>query len=94
VPVPGMVCLLRGSPDVMHTRTLGRHKGATKQYVALLRWKFDLLWREPRDGIVEIDATDLTERDMVRSIARLVHLGAYRTVNLAERARPVAEGKL
>jgi hypothetical protein len=91
-PVPGMVIFLKGSPDVMHARTLDRHKNATPQYVERLQEAFSALWSACATGVVSINTTDLTERDVVQRVAQIIHLGEYQTVDLDNLVRR-AEGE-
>jgi hypothetical protein len=87
---PGHVIILRGDERVMAARTQDRHKGATPEYVARQQQVFDKVY--PADGVTRLDVRELRPHEVVRRIARLIHLDPYSECDLHERLTTVAEG--
>jgi hypothetical protein len=79
----GHVIILKGDERVMATRTRDRHKGATPEYVAQQQRIFDEVY--PIEGVTRLDVRELTPEEIVRRIARLVHLEPYCECDLHER---------
>ena len=45
-----------------------------------------------KDGVTEVDATNMTVRQVVKEIARIIHLGEYSECNLQKRLEDVRDG--
>lgn len=89
VPWPGMVIFLCGNPEVMHGRTMERHKGATTDYVEQLQQRFVELWKRSNGGVEIVQTVDMSTSDVVQRIARIIHLGDYVPVDLTKVADTV-----
>lgn len=91
-PCPGMIIVLCGNPEVMHGRTVERHKDATVEYVRKLQDRFVRLWGDAGAGEEIIDTVDVPPSDVVQRISRVIHLGEYRPVDLAHVAEALCSG--
>lgn len=88
----GHVIVLRGDPRVMAARIRDRHKGGTEQYVAKQQQEFDKIY--PADGVTRLDVRDFVPEDVVRRIARIIHLEPYSECKLHERLSAIAKEEL
>jgi hypothetical protein len=87
-----MIIVLCGNPEVMHGRTVERHKDATVEYVRKLQDRFVRLWGDAGAGEEIIDTVDVPPSDVVQRISRVIHLGEYRPVDLAHVAEALCSG--
>jgi hypothetical protein len=86
----GHVIVLRGDDRLMAARTVERHKGASLEYVQRQQQVFAEIY--PIDGVTRLDVRDLTPDEVVRRIARLIHLEKYCECDLHTRLRGFEEG--
>ncbi len=84
--VKGIVILLCESPEVIATRLNGREKDPKKIYekkdVQLMYKKFDKLFPSDTPGIVRISTYQLSIPEVVKRIARIIHLADYKEFDL------------
>jgi hypothetical protein len=83
-PVAGMLVLLTGSAEVMHGRTLDRHKHADPGYIERLQNRFKALWSSLSNSVVVINTIDVSIPEVVQKISRVIHLGDYNEAQLEE----------
>lgn len=88
-----MLIFLIGTPAVMHSRTLTRHKSASTEYLEKLQSKFHALCRRACAHAV-IDTVDVTLHEVVLRISRLIHLEAYEPANLERLLTSIASEPL
>lgn len=79
--VNGAVLFLRGNPEVMHSRTVDRHKSASIEYVSELQQKFSRMWSACGD-LELVDTLDVSSADMIQRVARIIHLSEYKLVDI------------
>jgi hypothetical protein len=72
----------------MAARTQDRHKGATPEYVAKQQKVFDSIY--PTERVTRLDVRNLTPDEVVRRVARLIHLLPYSECSLHERLQRIA----
>lgn len=90
-PCSGMVILLKGNSGVLHSRTIDRHKQGSVMYLDKLQENFETLWNMNGAQVAIVDTVDVTIPEVVKRVARIIHLDDYRTSDLARVAGGFAE---
>jgi hypothetical protein len=86
-PVKGAVVLLVGSPEVLDLRSKSRHKQGSVEYLRSLQDRFVRLWSGRGDAISVahvVDTADLSVREVVHEVSKIIHLEDYRPIDLSE----------
>jgi hypothetical protein len=90
-PIEGMVILLTGSPDVLYSRTIDRHKDGSSKLLGNMQERFSALWSLGTSPPSHIDTVDVPEAEVAKRISRVVHLDEYRPISLSAVATKVVE---
>jgi hypothetical protein len=88
----GHVILLYGDEREMLARTKDRHKSATLEYLKVQQRVIRHIYDLPATTIVNV--IGLSIRDVVKQVARIIHLEPYSEAPLHERLRAVIAGAL
>jgi hypothetical protein len=89
---PGHVILLVGDPKEIKIRAAVKNKETPEKYTEGMQRALELVYGE--DGVSEIDATNMTIRQVVKEIARIVHLRRYSECNLQKRLEDIRDGAI
>jgi hypothetical protein len=87
---PGHVLLLVGDPKEIKIRAATKNKQTKEKYTDGMQRALRLLYG--KDGVTEVDATNMTVRQVVKQIARIIHLSEYSECNLQKRLEDVRDG--
>lgn len=87
---PGHVILLVGDPREIKIRAATKNKQTPEQYTAGMQKALRLVYGS--DGVTELDATNMTVGQVVKEIARIIHLGNYKVCNLQKRLEDIRDG--
>jgi hypothetical protein len=87
---PGHVLLLIGNPKEIKIRAATKNKSTEEKYTEGMQRALRLLYG--KDGVTEVDATNMTVRQVVKAIARIIHCEAYSECNLQKRLEEVRDG--
>lgn len=85
----GHVVVLRGDARVMAARTKERHKNATTAYVDKQQNVIEAIYSTT--GVTRLDVRDLAPDEIVRRLARIIHLDEYVECDLNARLKYFAE---
>jgi hypothetical protein len=87
---PGHVIFLVGDPREIKIRAATKQKKTPEKYVNGMQKALRLVYGS--DGVTEIDATNMTVRQVVKQIARIIHLCDYVECDLQKRLERVRDG--
>jgi SIR2-like domain len=87
---PGHVILLVGDPKEIKIRAAVKNKDTPEKYTEGMQRALELVYGE--DGVSKLDATNMTVRQVVKEIARIIHLADYHACNLQKRLEDIRDG--
>ncbi len=87
---PGQVILLKGDPEEMEIRVVGRHKESNAAVIGDLQNKLTKIYS---DSAI-IDTSGRSVHEVVAAISEIVHLQPYAACGLAERLDELAEARV
>lgn len=85
--VPGQVIMLDGDAGEFEGRVIGRHKESTAEVIANLQVNLRKIYPQTQD----IDTSGSSIHYVVKSVAKIIHLGAYSPVDLDKRLCEIAD---
>lgn len=92
--VPAHIILLTGDPDVIAVRAISNHRDTDSE---ALKRQQDLLkhvYCQPDSPVTVIDTRDKSIRQVVKEVARVVHLGKYAEMSIHECLLKVERGEI
>ena len=87
---PGHVIFLVGDPREIKIRAATKQKKTPEKYVSGMQKALRLVYGS--EGVTQIDATNMTVRQVVKQIARIIHLSDYVECDLQKRLEEVRDG--
>jgi hypothetical protein len=81
----GCVILLRGEPEEMETRVVGRHKQSSAPVIENLQKIYQAVF----DDCVVVDTTGASIHDVVKVVSHIIHLKPYKTCDLGARLNAI-----
>jgi hypothetical protein len=87
---PGQVLLLVGDPKEIKIRAATKNKETPEKYTEGMQKALQLVYGD--DGVTYVDVTNMTVRQVVKEIARIIHLGDYNECNLQKRLEDIRDG--
>jgi hypothetical protein len=89
---PGQVLLLVGDPKEIKIRAAIKNKDTPEKYTEGMQRALQLVYGD--DGVTDVDVTNMTVRQVVKEIARIIHLGDYDECNLQKRLEDIRDGAI
>jgi hypothetical protein len=87
---PGQVLLLVGDPKEIKIRAATKNKETSEKYTEGMQRALQLVYGN--SGVTNVDVRNMTVRQVVKEIARIIHLGDYRECNLQKRLEDIRDG--
>jgi hypothetical protein len=87
---PGHVIFLAGDPKEIKIRADLKHREAGEKYIIGMQRALEIVYG--KDGVTKVDANGLTIAQVIKEVARLVHLGEYSECNLHKRLEDIRDG--
>jgi len=88
----GHVIFLTASGDELLSRSKHRHKNATKEYLEKQQDIIRELYCTPNDSVTEISTCGRTLSQVVRIVAKCIHLGEYTEFDIHKRITELSNG--
>ncbi|MBY5919252.1 hypothetical protein HFO77_33320 [Rhizobium leguminosarum] len=85
--VPGQVIMLDGAASEFEARVIGRHKESTAAVIEDLQKNLRRIYEQTHD----VDTSGSSIHYVVKSVAKIIHLGVYRPVDLHARLTQIAK---
>jgi hypothetical protein len=87
---PGQVLLLVGDPKEIKIRAATKNKETSEKYTEGMQRALLLVYGN--SGVTNVDVRNMTVRQVVKEIARIIHLGDYCECNLQKRLEDIRDG--
>ena len=87
---PGHVVLLVGDPKEIKIRAATKNKKTPEKYTEGMQKALQVVYGT--DGVTTVDVTNMTVRQVVKEVARIIHLGDYSQCNLQKRIEDIQDG--
>lgn len=87
---PGHVVLLVGDPKEIKIRAAVKNKDTPEKYTEGMQRALELVYGQ--EGVTKVDATNMTVRQVVKEIARIIHLTEYCPCDLQKRLEDIRDG--
>jgi hypothetical protein len=88
----GHVILLLGDPHDIRIRAWTKNKDAPETYTAGMQRALNLVYGDK--GVTKVDVKGMTVHQVVKEVARIIHLREYTKCNLQNRLKLIRDGKI